>query len=194
MDADQPVIDARTEVLVVDDDRMLADLFAEWVQEKWHCTAVNTGAAAVEAADGDTDVVLLDRQMPEMRGEAVLETLREAELSVQVMMVSGVSPDVDIVDLPIGDYLQKPADRPTLQSKIEGLLIRRTYHPVVQRFYNCARKIELLESHLGTADLADSEAYVRLKVRADELRQEADATLGRQSHHADQLSDVQADD
>lgn len=191
MDADQPVIDGGTEVLMVDDDEMLAGLFAEWVREKWDCTAVTSGADAVDAADGDTDVVLLDRQMPEMRGEEVLATIREEALSVQAMMVSGVEPGLE---LSIGDYLRKPVDRPTLQATIEGLLVRRTYHPVVQRFYNCARKLEILETSLSDEEPAGSEGYRRLKVRADELRQAADATLGKRSDHAATITDFGADD
>lgn len=194
MPVDQPVIDGRTEVLVVDDDEMLADLFAEWVEEKWHCRAVNSGRDAVEAADADTDVVLLDRQMPGMGGEEVLAALREAELDLQAMMISGVAPGLDLLELSIGDYLQKPVDRPTLQAAIEGLLIRRTYTPLVQRFYNCARKLEILEAAVGSEELAGSEAYVELKVTADELRQTADATLGKRSDHAAALSNFGADD
>lgn len=98
------------------------------------------------------------------------------------------------MELAIDDYLQKPADRPSLQSKIEGLLIRRAFHPIVQRFYTCAAKLSLLESALTPEELAADERYLALKVRADELRREADATLGRQSYHAERLPDVQADD
>ncbi len=74
--------------------------------------------------------------MPGMSGEAVLAEIREQiEFPLQVMMVSGVAPDFDVIDLPIDDYLRKPVERPTLQAKIEQVFFRRTYRQVVEEYF-----------------------------------------------------------
>lgn len=191
---DLPAIEDRSNVLVVDDDPLLADLLAEWVREKWNCTVINGGAEALDVLDDRFDVVLLDRQMPDVPGEEVLAAIRERDLQVQVMMVSGVEPGFDLVELAIDDYLRKPVQRPALQAKIEGLLLRRTYHAGVERFFTCVAKLDALESALSRGTLLEDERYLTLRAKADELRQDADATLGRPSEHVAELYDVQADD
>ncbi len=185
---------ATARALVVDDDPLLSDLLAEWVAEKWRCETASGGAEAVDVVDDSFDVVLLDRQMPDLSGEAVLERIREDELPVQVVVISGVEPDFDVVDLPFDDYLRKPVDRPTLQAAIEGVLLRRTYHPTVQQFFVCTAKLELLESAKPAGELAGDERYLSLLARADELRQSADATLGERTEHVAGFNDVSADD
>lgn len=116
--------------------------------------------------------------MPEMSGEETLDAIRERGLPVQVRMVSGVAPDVDLIDAPIDDYLRKPVDRSTLQAKIEALLLRRTFHPDDERFSVCTAKLDALEAAKP----------------ADELRQAADATLGRVTEHGTGLHNVEMDD
>lgn len=180
-------------VLVVDDDPMLADLLSEWVAEKWECHVARGGEEALEVLDGN-DVVLLDRRMPDLSGDEVLERIRDTTADVQVLMVSSIEPGFDILDMPFDDYLRKPVDRPTLQEAIEGLLVRRSYHPDVQQFFAAMTKIDWLEATKSSEELAEHEAYLSLRARADELRQKADATLGQVTEHVEQFHDVNADD
>lgn len=181
-------------ILVVDDDQMMVELLSEWVNEKWECETAIGGESALNLFDESFDVVLLDRQMPDVSGEKVLEEIRANDTETQVMMVSGVAPDFDILDLPFNKYLQKPVDRPTVQAAIEELLLRRTYHQQVQEFFSAASKIELLEDVKRETELADDERYLSLRLAADERRQQADATLGQVTEHVDQFHDIEADD
>jgi DNA-binding response OmpR family regulator len=183
MDIDVSSVGAAARVLVVDDDPMVADLATEWIEEKWACETAYGGAEALETVSEETDLVLLDRQMPERSGEAVLESIREQGYPVQVMMVSGVDPDVDLIDLPIDEYLRKPIDRLTLQEKVEELLLRRTYHRTIREYFVCAAKLAVLERAKPVGELEANDRYLALRTRADELRQSADATLGEMSDH-----------
>ncbi|MFB6353694.1 MAG: response regulator [Halobacteriales archaeon] len=189
-----PSSETIAEVLVVDDEPMMADLLQEWVREKWRCEAVYNGSDALEIVSENIDVVLLDRQMPDFSGEEVLRELRTMGLDCQVMFISGVEPDPDVLELPFDDYLMKPVERPSLQEAIEALLIRRSYHPVVQEFFSAVAKIELLQDALSPRELADDERYLALRREADELRQTADATLGQRTQHVEEIYDVEADD
>jgi len=181
-------------VLVVDDDPMLADLLTEWVREKWDCETATGGDDALATLDDSFDIVLLDRQMPDLAGEEVLSTIRDRGLGVRVLMVSAVEPDFDLLDLPVDDYLRKPVDRPAIQAKIEGLLLRRTFHDVVEQFFACAAKLDVLEAAKPATALAGNSSYLALRARADELRQSVDATLGRRSQLVRNLPDGNADD
>lgn len=60
-------------VLVVEDERMLADAIAEWLREETHAVDVaNDGAAALERIGvNDYDVVVLDRDLPLVHGDDV---------------------------------------------------------------------------------------------------------------------------
>lgn len=186
--------DATVQCLVVDDEAGLADLYAEWVAEKWKCTAVYDGESALETIGPDTDIVLLDREMPGLSGEAVLQQLRADGYSVQVLMVSGIAPDVDLIEYPIDDYLHKPVKRPDLQQRIEELLMRRTYHPRIQRYFTVAAKLRLLEAARPAAALVEDDDYLSLRATADQLRQESEATLGARSDHVDEFTVAELDD
>lgn len=189
-----PTHGSTARALVVDDEPLLTDLISEWVMEKWACETANSGSEALDRLDDSFDIVLLDRQMPDVSGEEVLDEIRKRGLPTQVMMVSGVEPDFDIVELPIDDYLKKPVDRPELQEKIEQLLMRRTYHPNLQKFFICVAKLDQLEKAKSATELTDDERYLTLKAEADKLRQEANATLGEMTEHVSEFHDVNADD
>ena len=64
----------RPSVLIVEDERELADLYGEWL-EMAGCSVrtAHDGRAALEYLDSEVDVVLLDRRLPEIRGKQVLE-------------------------------------------------------------------------------------------------------------------------
>lgn len=188
------VNESRADVLVVDDEPMLADLIGEWVQEKWNCQTVYNGRDAIETISAEIDVVLLDRQMPDLTGDEVLTTIREEGVPCQVMMVSAAQPDFDIFDLPFDDYLRKPVDRPEVQEKVEQLLLRRTYHPDIQQFFTITAKLALLESLKLPQELEANEEYLALKATADDIRQDADATLGVRTNHVEEIVDINADD
>lgn len=181
-------------VLVVDDDPLLADLMSEWVAEKWEVEVAYGGEAAIGTLTPETDVVLLDREMPDVTGSHVLSEIRARGFTPQVMFVSGLNPDFEIIDFPFDDYYVKPVDRPTLQGRIEKLLLRRTYHPEVQAYFVHLAKIEALEAVYAADKLAEHEAYLELRARADELRQRADATLGGRTPHVAEMSKARADD
>jgi DNA-binding response OmpR family regulator len=138
-------------------------------------------AAALEALDDTIEVVVLDRQMPDLSGEVVLEQLRDRRPALQVVMVGGVEPDLDIIDLAIDEYLRKPVDRPTLQAAIEWLLLRRTYTPDIERYFVRVAKLRVPEAPRSATELIGDPRYIALRTEADEYRQSTDATLGRPS-------------
>lgn len=183
MGFDIPSISSTARILVVDDDRLLGDLLGEWVREKWECDTVYDGREAMAKMNDGVDIVLLDRQMPGMSGEEVLEEIRNERFPAQVLMVSAVEPDFELLELPIDDYLQKPVTRPSLQAKIEELLLRRIYLPTVEKFFVCMAKLEVLETTKSPTELAENDRYLELRMKADELRQDAKATLGHMSDH-----------
>ena len=116
--------DENTKLLLVDDEPELVDIYEMWFEEKYATRTAHSGQQALEVFDEDIDAVLLDRRMPGMSGDEVLERLREEGHGCPVVMVTAVEPDQGIVELPFDEYVIKPADRAELLETVERALSR----------------------------------------------------------------------
>ncbi|MEU5876835.1 response regulator transcription factor [Spirillospora sp. NPDC047279] len=113
-------------VLVVEDERLLADAIAEWLRDETHAVDLAyDGAAALErAAVNDYDVVVLDRDLPLVHGDDVCRELTAAESAARVLMLTAAAEVTDRVEgLGIGadDYLTKPFAFPELAARVQAL-------------------------------------------------------------------------
>jgi DNA-binding response OmpR family regulator len=158
-------------VLVVEDEAELAELFAEWLSEEYDVQVATSGEEALELVDGDTDVVLLDRLMPGLSGDEVLETIRERGYNCRVAMVTAVDPDFDVLDMGFDDYVVKPLFRTDIQRLVEGLLERDAYDRHLSELFATASKLAALESHKEADELANNEEYRRLEEKLKRTRE-----------------------
>jgi CheY-like chemotaxis protein len=72
------VTDQRRKLLLVDDDEDFLALTTRWLKKDYAVTAVNSGKKALKYLEKERpDLVLLDYEMPDMDGSAVLEQIRE---------------------------------------------------------------------------------------------------------------------
>ncbi|MFQ3477322.1 response regulator [Halonotius sp. F2-221B] len=176
--------DAAT-ILVVDDERDVADLYAFRLEEQYTVRTAYGGQEALEAFDSDIDVVLLDRRMPGLTGDEVLQRVREADADARVVMVTAIDPDVDIVDMNFDDYLCKPVGKETLLEAVAHQLTAREYGETVQELFRATSKVGVLEAEKSAEELDDSEEYQSLTQRIEELRAE-------QSDLIEELDDFEA--
>ena len=166
-----------TSVLVVEDNDELAGLYASWTSPEWSVETVTHGEDAVPAVDESTDVVVLDRRLPGCSGEEVLGRLREAGYDCQVVIVTAVDPDFDIVEMGFDDYLVKPVDRETFERTLDRLLARSAYDEELRAYYAAVSKLAVLETHKPGEELAASEEYDELRARARRRERRADDLL-----------------
>lgn len=171
MSADPPL------VLVVEDERDLADLYATWLRDEYRVRVAYGGREAIEKLDGEVDIALLDRRMPDLSGDETLEAVREEGVECRVAMVTAVEPDFDIVEMGFDDYLVKPVSREALEETVENLLLRDTYDEGIQELFALASKKALLESEKDPATLSTNEEYQELSERVAELRADLNETL-----------------
>jgi DNA-binding response OmpR family regulator len=164
-------------VLVVEDEPELAELYVAWLESDYLVRSSLGGRDALDELDDDVDVVLLDRRMPDLSGDEVLETIRERGIDCRVAMVTAVEPDFDIIDMGFDDYLVKPVAKETLHDTVERLLARNDYDAGVQEYFSLASKKALLESEMGPTALADSDEYAELERRIDDLDRELDRSI-----------------
>ena len=161
-------------VLVVDDEPDIAELYATWLETGYEVRTASGGEEALDAVDGDVDVVLLDRQMPDCSGDEVLDRLRERGLECRVVMVTAVDPDFDIVEMVFDDYLTKPVSREDLVGAVEEMRERDEYDRTVREFFSLASKKATLEAEKTRAELQDSEEYRQMTRQVEELEAEAE--------------------
>ena len=164
-------------VLVVEDERDLADLYATWLRDEYRVRVAYGGREAIEKLDDAVDVALLDRRMPDLSGDETLAAIREEGIECRVAMVTAVEPDFDIVAMGFDDYVVKPVSREGLAETVESLLLRSTYDDGMQELFALASKKALLESEKDPATLESNREYRELSERVSELRADLDETL-----------------
>ncbi|MDR5674408.1 HalX domain-containing protein [Halalkaliarchaeum sp. AArc-GB] len=175
-------------VLIVEDEPDLADLYAAWLSSDYRVRTAYGGQEALDELDEQIDVVLLDRRMPGVSGDEVLEEIRERGLDCRIAMVTAVEPDFDIVEMGFDDYLVKPVAKEELYETVESLLTRSSYDEGVQELYALASKKALLESEKGSAELENSQEYQQLERELEELRSELGETLDSFGDHEEFVS------
>ncbi len=113
-------------MLVVEDERLLADTVAEGLRRlSMAVDVVYDGAAAVERAGvHDYDVVVLDRDLPRLHGDEVCRAFLLATGEVKVLMLTAAGEVEDrVAGLGLGadDYLTKPFAFTELVARIQAL-------------------------------------------------------------------------
>jgi DNA-binding NtrC family response regulator len=159
-------------VLVVDDESGLADLYAHWLGDDYDVETAYGGSEALAAVGDDTDVLLLDRRMPDMHGDEVLDRVREQNYDVRVAMVTAVDPDFDLVDMPCDDYLVKSVDEEDLRTTVERLLELEQLDEKRRALTNKQIRRNLLEVEKDDEELDASEEFARLEAEIADLEAE----------------------
>lgn len=169
--------DTNATVLVVDDDRNLADLYTAWLADIYTVKTAYGGEGALTQLDSTIDIVLLDRRMPDLAGEHVLQAIRERGMECQVALVTSIAMDYDSLPLGFDDYLQKPVTKSALQTLVESLLIRSEYSNRLQEYFALVSKRVALQTEKDQAEFADHPQVRRLDDQIADLKDEIDGIL-----------------
>lgn len=117
-------------VLVVEDERRLAQLVRRVLEEEGHTVDVAyDGEEGLQMAlDGTHDVIILDVMLPQMDGIEVCRSLRRNRVDTPVLLLTaldGVDDRVRGLDAGADDYLAKPFAFQELLARIRALSRRR---------------------------------------------------------------------
>ena len=130
----------KVRVLVVEDERQLADSIAQGL--RLHAMAVDVaydGEAGLERASvNDYDVLVLDRDIPLMSGDEVCAALVQAQSPTRILMLTAATAVAQrVAGLGIGadDYLTKPFAFAELVARVQALArrARPAAAPVLER-------------------------------------------------------------
>lgn len=115
-------------ILIVDDDSRVLRLLQSYLAGRYElATAINGKVALKFLEKKETDLVLLDYEMPTENGAAVLEKIRANEKTkdLPVVFLTGVTEKNkirEVLALKPQGYLLKPVDMDKLSSTIKGIL------------------------------------------------------------------------
>lgn len=117
-------------ILIVEDDQSAASYMAKGLKEAGHVADVaGDGETGLQMArDGDYDVLIVDRMLPNMDGLSVISTLRTEQVHTPTLVLSAMCEVDDRVEgLKAGgdDYLTKPYAFAELTARIDALVRRR---------------------------------------------------------------------
>jgi len=165
-------------VLIVEDEPDVAETYRLWLETDYEVRMAQNGDEGLEKLDASVDIVLLDRMMPGLSGDEVLEHIRADGLECQVAMVTAVEPDFDILEMGFDAYLSKPIKSDKLEATVQNLLERSAYDSLLQEYYSLVEKQATLEATKSRAELAESSEYDNLRAEIDTLRDDLSETLG----------------
>ncbi|TFY97185.1 response regulator [Ramlibacter humi] len=126
-------------VLLVEDDRMIAEAVQAALEGGWAVDAVRDAPAADTALrTGDYDLVLLDLGLPKGDGLQVLRRLRERGARTPVLVITAretVRDRIAGLDAGADDYLVKPFDTDELLARMRALVRRSAgqAHPLYRQ-------------------------------------------------------------
>jgi DNA-binding HxlR family transcriptional regulator/DNA-binding NarL/FixJ family response regulator len=161
-------------VLVADNDRRLADMHAEWLAREYDTRVAYDGKEALRALDGAVDLVVLDRRMPGLSGDELVDWVQNNRPDCQVVVLTSRDPGTDIVDLGFDEYLRKPTERSEVLDVVAAVLDRREYDAPVREYLALRSKQTVLQAELPHEHREQSAEYEHLVARIEELEPEGD--------------------
>ena len=133
--APAPAAAAATHVLVVDDDEDLRETVVEFLTSRRFRVSVAADAVSAVRAISEAappDIILLDIDMPGLKGTDALPTIRAMAPRSAVIMVSGTADDATAkraLALGAFDYVVKPVNFEYLASGLETALAMKSLEP-----------------------------------------------------------------
>lgn len=161
-------------VLVVEDESSLVEIYTYWLRDEYEVCSAENGEEALEEVDDEVDLVLLDRLMPDMTGDEVIDVIRDRDLDCMIVMATAVEPDIDVISIGADSYLVKPIGRDELLTTVSRVLDRQEYAELEQELLRLVSKRATLIESRNKRVLRENEEYTRLEERIEELQAQLD--------------------
>jgi two-component system phosphate regulon sensor histidine kinase PhoR len=132
-------IENNARILVVDDDRQLADMLVEYLVRLGYKAAAAYGGreGLARFEQDDFKLVILDLKMPDMGGMEVLEAIKSIDHRAVVMVLSGfgtIESAVTAIKKGAYDFIPKPVELNALGTILARALSKHSLSRQLERF------------------------------------------------------------
>lgn len=146
-------------------------MYRNWLTDEYSVRTASCGREALRKLDPTVDVVLLDRRMAGLSGARTATAIRRRVSDCHVVMVTGMEPDTDIVEMEIDEYVTKPLRGPELRTVVERMLARTAYRAEMQELFALASIKATLETERHVSIRRDDAEYAELCRQLTETRE-----------------------
>ena len=159
-------------VVIVEHDRDRATAHRNRLADRYATQLVRTGSEAITAIDADTDVAIIEAELPDISGLAVIDRVVDAGVRPRFILL--VEPDAnpqqstDVVD----ECLEKPITNEAIASAVDRLLTIDRYGSAKHQLSSDKLARNLLEMEHRPDELEDHPEYQQLVERIEELEAE----------------------
>lgn len=135
----EEVAKLKERILIVDDERGIADTMKAYFAPQYEVLTAYSGEEAIQKAEMQPDLILLDINMPGMDGLTVCQTIREHVACPILFLTARIESTDKINGFQAGadDYIVKPVDLDELAARIAAHLRReqRRHNQSIVRFF-----------------------------------------------------------
>jgi len=144
-------------ILVIDDERSIRNTLKDILEfEKHQVALAENGKLGLEAAQNSVfDLIFSDIKMPEMDGIELLVNLKEKEIDVPIIMISGhgnIETAVECIKKGAFDFIEKPIDLNRLLVTVRNALERNN---LVVESKTLKKKVAKRHQMVGTSPAID---------------------------------------
>lgn len=149
-------------LLVIEDNPRLSDRVRRRLGRRYFIDIAETGNEALYKVDKcEYDLIILDLGLPDMNGKDVCKKLRDLNIKIPILILTGIDEKIsriDLLDCGADDYVVKPFDSEELRARIDALLRRR-----VQRELRRVVKYRELVINLDDRTVSRSGSNINLR-------------------------------
>lgn len=111
-------------VLLAEDDAKMRGIYRSWLADdsRWSVREAEDGAEVLRDLDVEVDVLVLDRDLPEVSGPELVDQLPETRFNGLVLVVSGYEQDEFLRETDVAGYLTKPFSKAMFMESLEKQL------------------------------------------------------------------------
>lgn len=117
-------------ILIIDDDRRLATSLKESLIRNYAVDTLFSGRkGSYQALTNEYDLIILDLNLPDMNGLSVCQELRQENLEIPILILTGEASETSttvLLNAGADDYVVKPFSLSILKARIAALLRRKS--------------------------------------------------------------------
>ncbi|MFC7230121.1 winged helix-turn-helix transcriptional regulator (plasmid) [Salinirubellus salinus] len=184
-------------VLVVDDDPRQVELLSSWLGTEYEVVTATDGDSARKALDDSIDVAIIDRHLPDMTGDQIVENARRVGICPPTAFLSSADVSVAATELPVDMLLSKPAKHDELLDAVNLLYRMNELSALGRKIQAREHRHQFVRETQGPAVVTTPE-YEQAEVELEALRAEweeelEDRDAWRSLSDADSIDELLAD-